>query len=626
MRRKEHEVRRVAQWVGLVAFCVAALASTAPAADNVAPTLENLLFASRSPRQLTWSPDGTQLAMAIAGGGPSRIATLDVDTKAMRTLVEGSSPVWAPDGRSLAFLRAGDLWVVDASGQNERRITNDRDDERAPAWSPDGRTIAFMSSRSGFQNVWVVPVQGGAPRQVTTKAMFHDMTRFGVSWSPDGAWLAYISNAGGWEHDELWVVSAAGGAPRQVSRGLNVTSQPDWSPDGRRLAFNGLAHDIYRYGDMSDIYVADVAAASVKRVATTALASDNMGNAPVLWSADAKTLFFVYFDRGDANVWSVPAEGGVAAQVTDVKGDLDSIALSRTRQRFAFVHSTPTYGGAVKVLPATGGEPITVAEIGSRYDGLTEPVSVSFRSFDGLYVHGFLFKPPNFDPSAKYPTLVQVHGGGHNLIMNGFNAVEQFLAQRGYVVLAINYRGSSGYGRPFQDLAIEDWGGKQALDAAAAGDFLKQQPYSNGKVGIYGGSYGGITTLAAITQSPDTFDAAVPMRGIYDFAAAWEEADRIGTIFTQRGHRGTPKENPAAYQRSSSLSRVDRIKTPLLVMHGGRDVRAPARQHVLLVQALKQHGKQFEEQVYADEAHGFSRKSQLDMYGRLITWFDKYLR
>jgi dipeptidyl aminopeptidase/acylaminoacyl peptidase len=256
---------------------------------------------------------------------------------------------------------------------------------------------------------------------------------------------------------------------------------------------------------------------------------------------------------------------------------------------------------------------------------LSEPASVAFRSFDGLYIHGFLFKPPGFTPTGKYPALVQVHGGGHNLIMNGFNPVEQFLAQQGYVVLAINYRGSSGYGRRFQDLAIGDWGGKQALDAAAAGEFLKQQPFSNGKVGIYGGSYGGITTLAAITQSPDTFAAAVPMRGIYDFATAWEEADRVGKIFIQRGHRGTPAQNPAAYARSSSLARVDRIRTPVLVMHGGRDVRAPARQHVLLVNALRKHGKLFEEAVYADEAHGFSRKSQMDMYGRLLAWFDKYL-
>ena len=613
--------RVLGAWVGVVTMAAAAAASVA-----VAPTLENLLFSSRSARQLTWSPDGARLAITIAGGSGSQVAVLEVGTQALRPVADGASPAWSPDGARLALLRGGDIWVVDAAGGNERRITNDREDERSLAWSPDGRAIAFMSSRSGFQDVWVVPAEGGAPRQVTSKAMYHDMTRFGVSWSPDGAWLAYVSNAGGWEHDELWVAPAAGGAPRQITRGLNVTSQPDWSPDGRRLAFNGLAHDIYRYGDMADIYVADVAAASVRKVATNALASDNMGAAPVLWSADGETLYFTYFERGNANLWAVPAAGGVATQVTDVTGDLDSVTFSRKSNRFAFVHSTPTYGGAVRVLPAAGGEPVTVAEVGARFTGMVEPVGVSFRSADGLYIHGFLYKPPDFSAARKYPSLVQVHGGGHNVQMNGFNPIEQFLAQQGYVVLAINYRGSAGYGRPFQDLAIEDWGGRQALDAAAAGEFLKAQDFSNGKVGIYGGSYGGITTLAAITQSPDTFDAAVPMRGIYDFAAAWEEADRIGRIFTQRGHRGTPAENPAAYARSSSLARVGAIRTPLLVMHGGRDVRAPARQHVLLVEALKRHGKTFEEQVYADEAHGFSRKSQLDMYRRLVAWFDTYLK
>jgi dipeptidyl aminopeptidase/acylaminoacyl peptidase len=244
-----------------------------------------------------------------------------------------------------------------------------------------------------------------------------------------------------------------------------------------------------------------------------------------------------------------------------------------------------------------------------------------------LYINGFLYLPPDFDPAEKYPGLVQVHGGGHNLYRNGFNGVEQFLAQQGYVVLAINYRGSAGYGRAFQDLAIEDWGGDQARDAAAAGEFLKALDYSNGKVGIYGGSYGGITSMAAVTHSPDTFDAAVPMRGIYDFAAAYEEADRIGKIFTMRGHGGTPEENPAAYERSRSLSRVDRLKTPLLVMHGGRDVRAPSSQHQMLITELKQHEKVFEEHVYEGEAHGFSSvENRIDMYERLLSWFDRYLK
>jgi dipeptidyl aminopeptidase/acylaminoacyl peptidase len=132
--------------------------------------------------------------------------------------------------------------------------------------------------------------------------------------------------------------------------------------------------------------------------------------------------------------------------------------------------------------------------------------------------------------------------------------------------------------------------------------------------------------MAAITLAPDTFDAAVPMRGIYDFAEAWEEADRLGKLFFGAGHIGSPAQNPEAYSRSSSLARVERIKTPLLVMHGGRDVRAPARQHALLVAALKKYGKEFEERVYGDEAHGFGPASQIDMYGRLVEFFDRYLK
>ncbi len=377
---------------------------------------------------------------------------------------------------------------------------------------------------------------------------------------------------------------------------------------------------------MSDIYVADVATGKARKVRMQVEASDRNGNQPIFLSADGATAYFVFLQRGEANLWAVPTAGGVPTQITDAGGNMQGIAFSPAAGRFAFVHSTPTRAGVLKVVSTAGGEPRALAAIGPLFANLEPPASISYRSFDGLYIPGFLYRPPGFDPARKYPSLVMVHGGGNNLTMNGFNGVEQYLAGRGYVVLAINYRGSSGYGRPFQEIATGDWGGGQARDAASAADFLRAQPYSSGKVGIYGGSYGGITTMAAITLAPDTFDAAVPMRGIYDFAPAWDEADRLGKLFFEAGHVGTPAQNPESYRRSSSLARVARIKTPLLVMHGGRDVRAPARQHSLLVAALKQHGKVFEERVYGDEAHGFGPASQIDMYGRLVEFFDRHLK
>ena len=231
------------------------------------------------------------------------------------------------------------------------------------------------------------------------------------------------------------------------------------------------------------------------------------------------------------------------------------------------------------------------------------------------------------EPGRQYPGLIQVHGGGTNSYLKSRNLTEQYLASKGYLVLAINYRGGSGFGRPFQDLSINDWANGQARDAAAAAGFLRAQPFSNGKVGIYGYSYGGITTMAAIAREPNVFDAAVPMAGIYDFGDAYTNADRVGRIFIRTGHGGAPEERPETYAVSNTLARLRNIRTPLLVMHGEADVRAPYRQFLLAIDTLKTLGKTFESHSYPGEPHGFRNPAnRIDMYHRLEAFLDRYLR
>ena len=278
-------------------------------------------------------------------------------------------------------------------------------------------------------------------------------------------------------------------------------------------------------------------------------------------------------------------------------------------------------------MSARGGAVRRLTDFATRWQGLVEPGEISYRSWDGLYIQGFLYLPPDFDETRTYPTLVQVHGGGTNSYLHSLNTTEQYLAQKGYVVLAVNYRGGSGFGRSFQDLGVEDWANGQARDAAAAADFVRAQPWSNGKVGIYGYSYGGITSMAAIARVPDAFDAAVPMAGIYDFADAYTNADRLGKIFTKTGHGGSPEERPEVYAVSNTLARVENIRTPVLTMHGEADVRAPFRQFELVVDILEREGKTYEAHSYPGEPHGFRNPmNRVDMYQRLEAWFDRWLR
>jgi dipeptidyl aminopeptidase/acylaminoacyl peptidase len=356
-------------------------------------------------------------------------------------------------------------------------------------------------------------------------------------------------------------------------------------------------------------------------------ATDWLHSQRILWLPDGGSILFPYLERGDFHVWSVPARGGVATRVTHLGGVLRSLSASRNGARVAFVRGGSTAGAEAYLLDIAGGSPRRLTRFSDDWQGVVEPREIAYRSHDGLYIQGFLYLPPGWSESGRYPSLVQVHGGGTNSYLRGLSLLEQYLAAKGYVVLAINYRGGSGFGREFQDLSVNDWANGQAQDAAAAGRFLRSQPWSNGKVGIYGYSYGGIQTMAAIARAPEVFDAAVPMAGIYDFADAYTNADRLGRIFIRTGHGGAPEERPEIYAVSNTLARLRQVRTPLLVMHGEADVRAPYRQFQLAVDSLRAFGKTFESRSYPGEPHGFrDPANRIDMYRRLEAFFDRYLR
>jgi dipeptidyl aminopeptidase/acylaminoacyl peptidase len=656
------------RWIA-TAGTAAALALSPPASAQVGASLpltwEDIFTQATGVRQAALSPDGTTVAVAASTVDGSHIFLVPVDGGTPRLLVEeASSPVWMPDGRSLLLTAQRDLWRVQVDGAapvrpaegsgagSLVRITDDDLDERAARPSPDGSTIAFYSGRSGHQDIWLVPATGVAsPRRLTRESMADDDFRFAPAWSPDGTRIAYFSNKADYWADDIWVVDVASGQERQVSHGLMASSTPVWSPDGSRIALIGTSKSEYWYEDLAYLYLLEPEGGREQVVDMQVHATDWLHNLGVFWSDDGSELFFPYLQRARMELWRVPAGGGVATRMTNMGGhfrgyhaNTGATSLGEdpngqgsapsagdggatARRGFVFVRSTPTRGAEVDYVDEIGGAVRQLTSFATRWEGLVEPEEISYRSWDGLFIQGFLYLPPGFDANGSYPTLVQVHGGGTNSYLHSLNTTEQYLARRGYVVLAVNYRGGSGFGREFQDLGVQDWANGQARDAAAAADFVRAQPWSNGRVGIYGYSYGGITSMAAIARVPDAFDAAVPMAGIYDFADAYTNADRLGKIFIKTGHGGSPEERPEVYAISNTLARVQNIETPVLTMHGEADVRAPYRQFQLVVDILEREGKVFESHSYAGEPHGFRNPAnRIDMYRRLEAWFDRWLR
>ncbi|MDT0608006.1 S9 family peptidase [Croceitalea rosinachiae] len=601
------------------------------------------LEAQREPLTLTWeniftqnygasraalSPNGKWVAITASTPEQRGIFLKEVESGAQAQFwISGSSPSWFADGRRIVYSNKGDLWTIGIGEITPKRLTSDTLDERAPKPSPDGKYVAFYSGRSGFQDIWMVPSDGSAEaKQLTIEAMALDDFRFYPSWSPDSRKIAYYSFKGDYWEDDIWVVDVATGEERQVSKNLMAMSTPIWSPDGSQIALFANAKDEYWYEDLSYIYLIDPKAGTDKKLKMQVHATDLLFNHTVSWSGDGSELFFPYQERSEVELWRVSSQGGVATRVTNMGGTFFNYHATPSADAFVFVRSTSTRGNDVDYIKVEGGLPRRLTNFSTEWQGLLEPEEISYRSWDGLYIQGFVYYPHNFDAGNKYPALVHVHGGGTNTYYKRLSLNEQYMAQKGYVVIAVNYRGGSGFDRPFQDLSINDWGNGQAKDAAFASNFIRSQPWSNGKVGIYGYSYGGITSMAAITRVPDAFDAAVPMAGIYDFGDAYTNADRIGKIFTKTGHGGSPDERPEIYKVSNALSRVEKVKTPLLIMHGEADVRAPFRQYELAVKILKEKEKTFESKSYPNEPHGFRNpQNRVDMYNRLEAWFKKWL-
>ncbi|MFW6339891.1 MAG: alpha/beta fold hydrolase [Wenzhouxiangella sp.] len=621
-----------AQWLLAVVLVVAAAdgSSLAPSA-SVPLSWDRICAAAICHRaghdgvvDIKVAPDGRHAALSVITPGREGIHLLDLDSGESRFWIGGHSPAWFHDSARMVFVQANDLWTLGLDDPEPRRITHDDLDVAQPVPSPDGDLVAFSSRRSGHQDLWLVPADGSAaPRQLTTQTMAAGELRFGHAWSPDGRQIVHVSNRAERYHDDLWLVEVETGQTRQLATSFMALGAPAWSPDGRTIAAFGTPKTGFWYTHMADLYLVDTTTGREQRLDTGVHAVE-IGQ-PV-WSGDASELFFLVHERGALDVWRVAAGGGMASRVTHVGGMIDALVADHQGERLLMIRSTPVRGREVDALDLAGGPLRQLTNLASHWEGLQRPLELSFRTRDGLYIQAFRFVPPDFDPDRRYPAVIQLHSGGTHSFYNGLNLVEQLMAQKGYVVLAVNYRGGSGFGRDFQDLSIGDWANRQALDAVAAAEWVRSQPWSNGRVGAYGYSYGGIVALAAEIRAPGSFDAVASMSGIYDFAQAYEEADRLGRMFFSYGHGGSPDQRPDRYAASNLLDHIAQVQAPVLLTHGEQDRRAPFSQYRAAVAALERYDKRFQAVSYPNEGHLFrDPHNRGDIYRQMEAWMQRWL-
>jgi dipeptidyl aminopeptidase/acylaminoacyl peptidase len=518
------------------------------------------------------SPDGSTVAytdrehvwvVAAAGGPPRRVT-------------RGGSPMWIDDSRLLLTVEREDttrLAVVDVADPWPRRLAIDhRDldehgDEGAAAVSPDRSEIAYVFWPRADLNrgeIRVAALEGGAVRALTGTPRMHDRE---PAWAPDGATIAYASERSGYY--ELYVVGSDGSGDRQLTSAGADHSGMDWHPDGSRLvAARGRAG---RFG----LVTVDAATGAADELAP-------------------------------GGVWASPhwtATGEILAGYED--------------------HATPPEL-RLGSPPVTRHAPAPRSIRAAPYAALEE---VAFPSFDGLEIRGFLLRPRAASADGPVPAVVDAHGGPTDCSADEWDGHAQYFVDKGYAWLAVNFRGSTGYGRDFERLNHGVWGVDDVRDCLAAADYLRGLDWVDGaRLAIAGGSYGSYMALASVTDDPEhRFRCAVTRYGDCDLVTSWAQGDREGVQDLER-MMGPPSAAREAYRAASPFHRLAGVQVPVLIAHGEHDERVSPKQSEQLVAELRRLGKTFEYVTYPTEAHGFLRAGpMLDYYGRVERFLDWHL-
>jgi dipeptidyl aminopeptidase/acylaminoacyl peptidase len=441
-------------------------------------------------------------------------------------------------------------------------------------------------------------------------------------------------------------VPAGGGEGRRVFGFDGELQEVALSPDGRTIGGSGTVNvKPERSYDQPDLFVLDVAPDPKPRNLTADLDADvdegigadqhapRGGNPqPVVWTGDGRSLITVVAERGRANLMRFDAKTGAVTPLT--RGDQEVVSYSATPDgsRLALVISTPTVIGDLYSLDAATGRLTPIArpnqELFDQLD-LNRPEEITYKSFDGLEIHAFVQKPPNFEAGKKYPLILNIHGGPHSAFGYTFFHEMQWMAAKGYVVLYLNPRGSSTYGQRFGNVIQYNFPGDDAKDLLAGVDEMVRRGIADPKrLGVTGGSGGGILTNWIVTQD-HRFAAAAAQRSISDWSAFWYTADF--TLFRPTWFRGAPWEDPEDYARRSPITYVKNVTTPLMLIEGEADYRTPPTSGgEQMFRALKYLHKPVVMVRFPGESHELSRSGQpwhrVERLRHIVAWMDKYLQ
>lgn len=584
-----------------------------------------------------WSRDGAHLLFpaALGDGGLWTIPAaggfprpLHVQTGGTAFL--GSAQVeYSPDGRWISFLStasgAGELWIASTTSGEVRQLTTLGARTNSYSWAPDGRAIAFANDKLGGYDIWVVSVPDGAVRRITAEPLLE----VHPTWTPDAREVVYVRLDSTWHHHDVLAVPSAGGAARVITRDRDffdyqaggAFGYAQVSPDGRTVLFRSHRSGWINY------WLVPFAGGAPR-----ALAPEAANQSGARWSPDGREVLFLSLENGAQSLRVVSAAGGAPRTLAAPAGMgmVSAAAWSPDGARVSYLLGTPTAPPDLHIVQAAGGvaKRLTVSDPPRHVRAtLVTPEKITYRSDDGVEVAAYLYRPRGLRPGERAPGLLYIHGGPTAQFSDTYQRDAQYFAQRGYAVLLPNIRGSSGYGKTFEDANNRCWGRCDLKDVLAGVTFLKSLPEVRAdRMGITGASYGGYMSMAAPTFAPGVFQAAVAASGYADWIHTHgeQETRHIKLLDYEFGPFETSQD---VYRRSSPMYELERLATPIMVVHGEATTIPRSEASRLFVDRLEMLYKPHEYRTYPNENYYINgRANVVRLLGDMDRFFQRHLK